>query len=162
VDFRNTVNRKVPLVNNYAETIKQARAKLRLTQQEFADLLYLSRNYIAKIETGDKQPSLRVLKAVEALVSPGNKSEGTHPPSTQIPPRIAQTLDRRLRHLLELAGDNPKRLCWLLEQFDAHLQVPRHWAEQAQKEAHDEATQAYGLDAESEENQEGRSQGFAL
>ena len=44
--------------------LKQLRKTLNLTQQEFADKLGLSRNFIAQIETGAKVPSDRTISDI--------------------------------------------------------------------------------------------------
>lgn len=43
------------------ERIKQLRARLNLTQAQFAERLNLSRNYIAVIEIGQREPSDRTI-----------------------------------------------------------------------------------------------------
>ena len=46
------------------ERIKELRKALGKTQQDFADSLELSRNFIAQVETGAKTPSERTLKDI--------------------------------------------------------------------------------------------------
>ena len=53
--------------NNSAAHFKAARKALGLTQQELADRLLLSQNYVAQIEMGRKHPSGRVLTTLETL-----------------------------------------------------------------------------------------------
>ena len=43
------------------ERIKELRSRLGLTQEEFSSKIGLSRNFIAKIETGTKKPSERTI-----------------------------------------------------------------------------------------------------
>ena len=43
------------------------RHQLGITQQQLADALALTRNYVAKIESGMQTPSLRVLRSLESL-----------------------------------------------------------------------------------------------
>lgn len=77
VDIENNESTtKVEKKNTAAEQFREVRAALGLTQLGLAGRLSLSRNYIAKIESGDKTPSVRVLQALHALklafVYPGN------------------------------------------------------------------------------------------
>lgn len=44
--------------------IKELRKELSLTQQEFADKLNISRNYVAQIEIGTKVPSTRTIQDI--------------------------------------------------------------------------------------------------
>lgn len=46
------------------DKIKTLRKELKFTQQEFADKLGLSRNFIAQIETGSKVPSDRTISDI--------------------------------------------------------------------------------------------------
>lgn len=61
--------------NIAAGQFREIRATLGLTQFQLATLLSLSRNYIAKIETGKKEPSVRVLQALHALKLTGVEKE---------------------------------------------------------------------------------------
>lgn len=57
------------------DRFREVRRALGLTQQELADKLLLSRNYIAKIESGVQEPAARVLRDLESLrVDSGNLS----------------------------------------------------------------------------------------
>ena len=46
------------------ERIKQLRSALNLTQQQFADAVNLSRNYIAMVETGQREPGARTISDI--------------------------------------------------------------------------------------------------
>ena len=46
------------------ERLKELRKSLRMTQEQFADNLKLSRNYIAQIELGSKNPSDRTISDI--------------------------------------------------------------------------------------------------
>jgi len=59
----------VSTVNTAASRFREARELLNLTQQGLADRLLLSRNYIAQIEMGVRDPSLRVLSGLESLLA---------------------------------------------------------------------------------------------
>lgn len=56
-------------INKYAARFQEVRKKLDLTQQALADRLLLSRNFIAKIESGAAEPSARTLSSLEALLN---------------------------------------------------------------------------------------------
>lgn len=43
------------------ERVKQVRADLGLTQEQFANMIGLTRNYVARIEIGDREPSDRTI-----------------------------------------------------------------------------------------------------
>ena len=53
--------------NQVAKFIKDARAKLGLTQDQFADLLNTPRSNIAKYETGHADPPAILILKIEAL-----------------------------------------------------------------------------------------------
>lgn len=62
------VNSKVEKKNiSAAERFREVRSRLGITQQRLADELLLTRNYIAKIESGLQEPSPRALMALESL-----------------------------------------------------------------------------------------------
>jgi transcriptional regulator with XRE-family HTH domain len=44
--------------------VRQLRRERKLTQVELADMLGIDRSYLSEIETGKKDPSLRVLKTI--------------------------------------------------------------------------------------------------
>lgn len=46
------------------ERIKQLRSALNLTQQQFAEAVNLSRNYIAAMETGRREPGARTISDI--------------------------------------------------------------------------------------------------
>ena len=46
------------------ERINQLRSALNLTQQQFADAVNLSRNYIAMVETGQREPGARTISDI--------------------------------------------------------------------------------------------------
>jgi transcriptional regulator with XRE-family HTH domain len=102
---------KVDQVNNSSERFKEVRKALGLTQQELSDKLFLSRNYIAKIEIGIKRPTARVLNSLEALlVHLGNKSNTEYnPPSVNS----------------QLVNDEP---IVTNTEVKAAIDVLRHWA----------------------------------
>lgn len=47
------------------QNLKNARLEAKLTQQELADYLHISRNYYSQIETGAKSPSFRAALAIK-------------------------------------------------------------------------------------------------
>lgn len=49
--------------------IKELREKHRLTQDEFANLLNISKGYMSQIEIGERSPSLKILKQISKLFS---------------------------------------------------------------------------------------------
>ena len=65
---------KVSKVNNSSARFREIRDELDLTQQELAERLLLSRNYIAQIEMGVREPSVRVVGAAEALLAKAHRA----------------------------------------------------------------------------------------
>ena len=63
------------------DRIKQIRLSAKLTQQQFADQLGLSRNFIAVIETSDRKPSDRTISDICRVfgVSEAWLRDGTEP-----------------------------------------------------------------------------------
>lgn len=55
------------------ERIKEIRLALGLTQEQFADKLGLSRNFITQLESGSKQPSERTLSDICRIYSINEK-----------------------------------------------------------------------------------------
>jgi transcriptional regulator with XRE-family HTH domain len=98
-----------------------------LTQQQLADRLALSRNYIAKIESGKKEPSTRVLRSLEDLL----RVHSVHPKSTMGAEEarsdyngaalvlLRDQVEEELRGLLEFGGNDLGRLGWLREELRA-------------------------------------------
>lgn len=56
-------------INKTADRFRKVRADLGITQQQMADRLMLSRNFIAKIESGLAEPSARTLSSLESLLN---------------------------------------------------------------------------------------------
>lgn len=75
---RTLVNKEVEKKNKVSERFREVRRTMGLTQQQMADRLFLTRNYIAKIESGFQEPAARVIRDLEALrVDAGNTSSTT-------------------------------------------------------------------------------------
>lgn len=132
------VNSKVEKKNNSAaERFREVRSRLGFTQQRLADELLLTRNYIAKIESGIQEPSPRALMALESLrVRLVHKTE--QPMHTaeapgvigNAPSEIVEEIEHHHAALLLAAENDPMRLGWIREQQRAHLEIPEHWKTQ--------------------------------
>lgn len=133
------VNSKVEKKNiSAAERFREVRSRLGITQQRLADELLLTRNYIAKIESGLQEPSPRALMALESLRVRlvHNSEQLTHTAEApgmigSEPSAIIEEIDHHHAALLLAAENDPVRLGWIREQQRAHLEIPEHW--QAQK-----------------------------
>lgn len=66
--------------NKFIAHFRSARSELGLTQEGLGQALMLSRNYIAQIETGKREPSIRVCSALDALVDK-KRAQSTSPQS---------------------------------------------------------------------------------
>lgn len=49
--------------------IKELREKHKMTQEELADILNISKGYMSQIEIGERTPSLKILKQLSKLFS---------------------------------------------------------------------------------------------
>jgi transcriptional regulator with XRE-family HTH domain len=124
-----------------SELSKRIRSAARISQQELADRLLVSRNYISLIESGKKAASVRLLSAMRQLAASVDKVSAPHPESPPVGPLLAEgpqasygssvTMRREIEQhnhdLLIAAKDDPRRLGWIREQQKAHLAVPPHW-----------------------------------
>ena len=109
------------------------------SQQEMADRLMISRNYVSLVEGGKKEASVRLLHALHVLASevekdsirPAHKSGaiGTDDKATAgSSASLVAKFERHNDELLEAAGKDVGRLCWIIEQQKAHLAIPAHWS----------------------------------
>lgn len=126
--------------NPIASRFRAVRKELGFTQQQLADELLMSRNYIAKIEAGIQQPGDRVMPALESLrvrLSNNRRADSVDrftPVSEaraaygDIPDIVAE-IERHHVAVLAAAGRDPVRLGWIREQQRAHLAIPAHWDE---------------------------------
>jgi transcriptional regulator with XRE-family HTH domain len=128
----------VEKTNTHSERFREIRKLLGLTQQQLADRLLITRNYVAQIESGfKKEPSARVLRDLELLsidqanglpVRNVDQVKGDKPDGIPVKGNVAAgVLLRRFQRLLNTAGSNPQRLAWIAEQMDQHLEVPGKW-----------------------------------
>ena len=74
---------KVRTANKISDRFKAVRSELNLTQQGLAQMLLLSRNYIAQIEMGAREPTVRVVNALEQLVDQRRAQSTNHPASSE-------------------------------------------------------------------------------
>ena len=65
--------------NKISDRFRAVRSELKLTQQQLAQALLLSRNYIAQIEMGAREPTVRVVNALEQLVDRQRARSTNHP-----------------------------------------------------------------------------------
>ena len=144
------------------ETSKRIREKTGWSQAELADRLMISRNYVALIEMGRKQPSARLLSQLTSMLdevekgnSPDSPSSEAHRPANDKHRRPADVQDKasdqvRLGQLsrqvydlidaiIEAADHDVGRYGWILEQLRSHLQAPAHWSHSS--EIHDRVLQ---------------------
>lgn len=114
------------------ERIKQLRACINLTQAQFAERLNLSRNYIAVIEIGQREPSDRTILDIcrEFGVSESWLRDGVgpmFPPSTR-EEEIAKFIGEALR---DEPGSFKLRLISALSKLDAEAwEALEHFAAQ--------------------------------
>lgn len=54
-------------MNKVSERFREVRKQLGITQQQLAERLLLTRNYVAKIESGAQEPAARVVRDLESL-----------------------------------------------------------------------------------------------
>lgn len=129
VDSVHTVNNQVEKSHKIGERFREVRRILGLTQQQLAERLFLTRNYVAKIETGAKEPSVRSIRALESLLVSSEYKQaeaGVHEDQES-----TDTLVAEIRHFLEAAiagaaGDK-RKLAWILEQLRRHVSPAEHW-----------------------------------
>jgi len=104
------------------------RRTLGLTQQQLAERLFLTRNYVAKIETGAKEPSTRSVRALESLLVSSEYNQGAagvheEGNADELIGEIRRVLDTAVA---KAAGDKHK-LAWILEQLRRHVAPAAHW-----------------------------------
>ena len=131
------VNTKVEKKNNpTAARFREVRRELGFTQQQLADELLMSRNYIAKIEAGIQEPGPRALVALESLrvrlVNKSTPAEHSHAVAEDQAPygdaaQIEQGVRRDFEKCVSAAEGDVQRLHWIGEQVKEHLAVPAHW-----------------------------------
>jgi len=133
--------------NTVPDRFRQIRGQLGLTQQQLADRLFLSRNYIAKIESGVQEPSARVLRDLELLrVDSGNSASLQHhyrdsgsreaPPVGMVEERTSPMVDPRFQprsdptpqmcfdhfqRFLALAAEQPGGVGYTWHQLQKHF-----------------------------------------
>jgi transcriptional regulator with XRE-family HTH domain len=56
-------------MNAIGENVRAARVKARLSQEQLAERVSVSRNYITQIETGRKRPAIKLLEAISDAMS---------------------------------------------------------------------------------------------
>lgn len=114
-------------VPNLADAFREKRARFRLTQEEMARRLCITRNYLAKIETGKKTPSPRVVRSLETFGVDAEHVEEAPAPYGADEKTVAANLRARLEAVIAAAGGSPTKLAWLQEQMIAHISIPAHW-----------------------------------
>jgi putative transcriptional regulator len=58
-------------MNSIGENVRAARMKARLSQEQLAERVSVSRNYITQIETGRRRPAIKLLEALsDAMTTP--------------------------------------------------------------------------------------------
>ena len=101
------------------DRIKQIRKDSALTQQDFADSLDLSRNFIAQCETGDKFPSDRTIRDICRVYNVNEEwlREGTGEPYRAL--SMNQQIAERINNIMGLDDEDfKKRLINVLCELD--------------------------------------------
>lgn len=88
--------------NNSSSRFREIRGLLGYTQQQLSEQLFLSRNYVAQIEIGAKDPSPRVLRDLEALrlrlLPAGTKESPRRDSIQENPSRYRVPIEKDTRH----------------------------------------------------------------
>lgn len=127
-----------------SESLRRSRESLGLTQQEFADRLGVTIDYMQKAERGDIVPPLHFAASVRKLIygsSSSVRKYGSGGGQTSNGPinseekafrraaRIEADIKRFIDSLLAEADGDPERLGWIRVQLKAHLSPPPYWAD---------------------------------
>lgn len=135
VDLFHWSTLKVEKINKYAARFRQVREELDLTQQQLAERLLLTRNFIAKIESGVAEPSARTLSNLETLLhqatrfvddpaAPGvislREDPSPYDPGRRDGPTEEQLLAQFMK-TLEAARQVPGGLAYVWSQLKIHL-----------------------------------------
>lgn len=119
--------------NIVGDRFRAVREQLGITQKKLGERLLISRNYVAKIESGAQEPSARIVRDLEGLlVDPVNKPS-TFLEETQEAfgrkgnPGTALLAD--FEGMIVAAGTNRDRLGWLRVQLDQMRVTTRTWLE---------------------------------
>lgn len=125
---------------------REARLKAGLSQQDMAEALLISRNFVSQIEIGSKRPSQRIIAMLKVFAETrGISLDGTVPTAelfarqrllhakdsqitlTHASPNSANLAREHLERVLRAAGGDSARQGWILEQLRVHVNTPGHW-----------------------------------
>jgi transcriptional regulator with XRE-family HTH domain len=126
-----------------AEELRKWREYWNLTQDELGEQLGITREWLGKLERGEREVSADVFLRFEALKRDARftpppddtaSGEGISAALNEAPAGYANDLEpirsdirQKIERVLAAAGNDRDRLGWIQIQIDTHLNVPAPW-----------------------------------
>lgn len=134
------------------EALRRWREHQGLSQDAMGDLLGISREWVGKIERGERPVSAKIYLTFERVRREPRFSDTGEPEAAKsgaveeppasygTPAMLRQEVRSVVEDTLRLAGDDLGRLGWTREQALRHLAAPEHWSihEEVIRQVHQE------------------------